>query len=89
MANTVKTLKMNDTRRKVIDVLKNADAPMTLNDIAKVLNVDVKTGTTNALIAAGVLKVAGTVKVPVTTYREVNTYALGDVDLDKLVNTGE
>ena len=83
-----KTMKitMNDTRKAVINTLENADAPMTLKEIAEALGLEkLNSGTTNALVAAGILKVAGTKKVPVVKYNEVNTYTVGD--LTKLEKT--
>lgn len=70
---------MNEKRTAVLTVLKNATEPMTLNEIAEKIGVEkVATGTTNPMIEAGYIKVVGTKKVPVITYREVNVYAIGD-----------
>jgi len=72
---------MNEKRTAVLKALKNATEPMTLNEIAEVIGVEkVATGTTNPMIEAGYIKVVGTKKVPVITYREVNVYAIGDTE---------
>lgn len=72
---------MNEKRKAVLGALKNATEPMTLNEIAEKIGVEkVATGTTNPMIEAGYIKVVGTKKVPVITYREVNVYAIGDTE---------
>lgn len=72
---------MNEKRTAVLKTLKNATEPMTLNEIAEAIGVEkVATGTTNPMIEAGYIKVVGTKKVPVITYREVNVYAIGDTE---------
>ena len=72
---------MNEKRTAVLTVLKNATEPMTLNEIAEKIGAEkVATGTTNPMIEAGYIKVVGTKKVPVITYREVNVYAIGEVE---------
>jgi transcriptional regulator of NAD metabolism len=72
---------MNEKRTAVLTVLKNATEPMTLNEIAEKIGAEkVATGTTNPMIEAGYIKVVGTKKVPVITYREVNVYAIGDTE---------
>lgn len=70
---------MNEKRKAVLETLRNATEPMTLNEIAEKIGVDkVATGTTNPMIENGFIKVAGTKHVPVITYREVNVYVIGD-----------
>lgn len=70
---------MNEKRTAVLKALENAAEPMTLNEIAEVIGAEkVATGTTNPMIEAGYIKVVGTKRVPVVTYREVNVYAIGD-----------
>lgn len=72
---------MNEKRTAVLTALKNATEPMTLNEIAEVIGAEkVATGTTNPMIEAGYIKVVGTKRVPVVTYREVNVYAIGDTE---------
>lgn len=72
---------MNEKRKAVLGALKNATEPMTLNEIAEVIGAEkIATGTTNPMIEAGYIKVVGTKKVPVITYREVNVYAIGDTE---------
>ena len=70
---------MNEKRVKVLETLRNATEPMTLNEIAEKIGVEkIATGTTNPMIENGYIKVVGTKKVPVITYREVNVYAIGE-----------
>ena len=70
---------MNEKRMKVLETLRNATEPMTLNEIAEKIGVEkIATGTTNPMIENGYIKVVGTKKVPVITYREVNVYAIGE-----------
>ena len=70
---------MNEKRVKVLETLKNATEPMTLQEIADTIGVEkIATGTTNPMIENGFIKVVGTKKVPVITYREVNVYAIGE-----------
>lgn len=71
-------VKMNPTREKVLAVLKDADGEMTLAEISEAAGVEVKTGTTNAMLAAGLIKKVGTRKVAKTVYVEVATYAIGE-----------
>ena len=68
---------MNETRKGVLNVLKGAKAPMTLNEVAEAMGVEkVGTGTTNTMVQAGLIRVAGKRKVAKTVYVEVNTYEL-------------
>ena len=70
---------MNEKRKAVLETLRNATEPMTLNEIAEKIGVEkVATGTTNPMIENGYIKVAGTKRVPVITYREVNVYVIGE-----------
>jgi predicted transcriptional regulator len=72
---------MNAKRKAILETLKNATEPMTLNEIAEKIGVEkVATGTTNPMIENGFIKVVGTKRVPVITYREVNVYAIGEVE---------
>jgi Fe2+ or Zn2+ uptake regulation protein len=71
-------VKMNPTREKVLAVLKDADGEMTLAEISEAAGVEVKTGTTNAMLTAGLIKKVGTKKVAKTVYVEVATYAIGE-----------
>lgn len=73
---------MNEKRKQVLEVLKNAQEPMTLNEIAQVMQVEkIATGTTNPMIETGLIKVVGTKRVPIISYREVNVYEVGDLSL--------
>lgn len=68
-------LVMNDLRKNVIEVLKNASAPMTLDEISTAVGTPVKTGTTNAMVSAGVIVKAGDREVLKPSTRKVATYA--------------
>lgn len=46
---------MNETRTKVIEVLKNANRAMTLAEISAEAGVKVSSGTTNGMVAAGMI----------------------------------
>ena len=74
----VKKVVMNKTRKGVLDLLKSNAEGLTLAEIGEKLGKKVVSGTTNAMLQAGYIKVVGTKKVPVITYREVSVYALGD-----------
>lgn len=81
---------MNEKRVKVLETLRNATEPMTLNEIANAIGVDkVATGTTNPMIENGYIKVVGTKRVPVVTYREVNVYTIGDNTPENETEKGE
>lgn len=71
-------VKMNPTREKVIAVLKDAEEPLTLAEISDKVGQEVKTGTTNAMLTAGLIRKVGTRKVAKTVYVEVATYAIGE-----------
>lgn len=77
-------LNMNEKRVAVLDVLKNTNEPITLAQIAEKAGMPINSGTTNAMITAGLIKKVGTTKVEKVTYVEVTTYALGDVTLEDL-----
>lgn len=76
---TIKNINMNSTRTAVMRVLKdNTDKELTLSEISELAGVEVKSGTTNAMVSAGLIRKVGTRKVAVVRYVEVATYALGD-----------
>lgn len=71
---------MNEKRQAIVNVLKGANEPMTLNEIAMKMGVEkIASGTTNAMLEAGIIKVAGTKRVPIVSYREVNVYEMGEM----------
>ena len=73
---------MNEKRTAVINTLKNATTPMTLAEIANKAGVEVKTGTTNAMVKAGLIKVAGEREIvcPACGHKHtVKEYSLGDL----------
>jgi len=72
------TIKMNETRKAVIDALKGANEALTLAEISEIAGVEVKTGTTNAMVSAGIIRKVGTKKVAKVVYVEVATYEMGD-----------
>ena len=69
---------MNQKREAILKALKEAKEPQTLEDLSTIIGEEVKTGTTNAMVTAGLIKKVGTRKVAKTVYVEVATYALGD-----------
>ena len=78
MANKI-NVKLNEKRVAILEVLKTAEKPMTLAEIADAVGTEVKTGTTNALVTAGMIRKVGTRKVAKTVYVEVAEYAIGEV----------
>ena len=71
---------MNEKRQAIVNVLKGANEPMTLNEIAMKMGVEkIASGTTNVMLEAGIIKVAGTKRVPIVSYREVNVYEMGEI----------
>ena len=73
---------MNEKRTAVIEALKNAITPMTLAEIANKAGVEVKTGTTNAMVKAGLIKVAGEREIicPACGHKHtVKEYTIGDL----------
>lgn len=72
---------MNEKRNQVVEVLKGAAEPMTLSEISAKIGTEIKTGTTNAMVASGAIRKVGTKKVAKTVYVEVATYELGDVNV--------
>ena len=81
MKKEIKVVK-NEKRVAIVNALENANEPMTLADISKVVGFDVKTGTTNPMVEADIIRKVGTVKVPVVTYREVAVYAIGEKKME-------
>lgn len=75
-------VKVNETRVAVVNALKGAEKGMTLAEISEKVGKEVKTGTTNAMVAAGILVKVGTRKVAKTVYVEVAEYALGNTALE-------
>lgn len=72
-------LAVNEMRKGVVNTLANSNEAMTLAEVAKAMGVEkVNTGTTNAMVNAGVLVKVGTKRVAKTVYVEVATYALGE-----------
>ena len=78
MENKQINIKMNEKREGVLKVLKNADKALTLAEISELVGSEVKSGTTNAMVAAGLIRKVGTRKVAKTTYVEVAEYAIGE-----------
>ena len=72
-------IKMNEKRTAILEALKTAEKPMTLAELATAMGVEkIATGTTNAMVKAGLIRKAGTVKVAKVVYVEVATYELGE-----------
>lgn len=75
-------IKMNEKRTAVIETLKNATAPMTLAEIANAAGVEVKSGTTNAMVKVGLIVVAGEREIICPTCGHKHTvkeYKIGDL----------
>ena len=73
---------MNEKRTAVIEALKNATAPMTLAEIANKAGVEIKSGTTNAMVKAGLIVVSGEREIvcPACGHKhKVKEYTLGDL----------
>ena len=73
---------MNEKRTAVINTLKNATTPMTLGEIANKAGVEIKTGTTNAMVKAGLIVVAGEREIicPACGHKHtVKEYKIGDL----------
>lgn len=77
MEKTFKKITMNAVRKSVIEVLAVAQEPMTLAEIGAKIGCPVKSGTTNAMVAAGIIKVAGKKTVTVMKPKENATYSVG------------
>ena len=75
-------IKMNEKRNAVIETLKNATAPMTLAEIANAAGIEIKSGTTNAMVKVGLIVVAGEREIvcPACGHKhKVKEYTLGDL----------
>ena len=83
MEQKVIKIKMNPTREKVLEVLKKAEKPLTLAEISERAGIEVKSGSTNPLVAAGVIKIAGEVRVPVIRKEPRKVYTLGNLEVLK------
>lgn len=73
---------MNEKRTAVINTLKNATAPMTLGEIANKAGVEIKSGTTNAMVKAGLIVVSGEREIicPACGHKHtVKEYKIGDL----------
>ena len=73
---------MNEKRTAVIETLKNATAPMTLTEISNAAGVEVKSGTTNAMVKVGLIVVSGEREIvcPACGHKhKVKEYTLGDL----------
>ena len=73
---------MNEKRTAVIETLKNATAPMTLTEISNAAGIEVKSGTTNAMVKVGLITVAGEREIvcPACGHKHtVKEYKIGDL----------
>ena len=80
--NKTMKVEMNEKRVKILEVLKEAESPMTLAEISKFAGFVVKTGTTNAMVKAGMMVKAGVREIvcPVCgSKHKVAEYTLGTV----------
>ena len=72
--------KLNQKQTAVLNVLKGADKPMTLAEIGTAIGSPVKSGTTNTLVARGLMKIVGerVVVCPCCGKKtKVNEYSIG------------
>ena len=73
---------MNEKRTAVINTLKNATTPMTLAEIANKSGIEIKSGTTNAMVKAGLIVVSGEREIVCTACGHKHTvkeYKIGDL----------
>lgn len=73
-------LVMNEKRTAIVNTLKASDKPMTLAEISAVVGFEVKSGTTNTLIKAGVMVATGKREIicPMCgSKHKVNEYVFG------------
>lgn len=73
-------LVMNEKRTAIVNTLKTSDKPMTLAEISAVVGFEVKSGTTNTLIKAGVMVATGKREIvcPMCgSKHKVNEYVFG------------
>ncbi len=79
MAEKKINVKMNEKRNAILNVLANASEPMTLAEIANALGEDkIATGTTNAMVTAGLMKKVGEKEITIMVKKKITTYAIGD-----------
>lgn len=74
-------LNLTDNRKAILSTLRSATAPLTLAEISALVGFEVKTGSTNALVKAGAIKVAGerTIVCPACGRKHtVKEYVIGD-----------
>lgn len=77
MTKTIKNVVMNETRKAVIKTLKASTEPLTLAEISTKIGKKVASGSTNAMVAVGMIKVVGQKEVITYRPKPVNTYKLG------------
>lgn len=80
-------VKMNENRVAIVNVLSSATAPMTLAEISEKVGFEVKTGTTNTMVKAGILVVAGerTIKCPCCGHKHVvKEYSIGTIPTEEV-----
>lgn len=81
---TINKINMNAVRKSVIEVLSTAKEPMTLAEIGEKVGSTIKSGTTNAMVAVGMIKVAGKKTVTVMKPKENSTYTIGTDDFKEV-----
>lgn len=73
---------MNEKRNAIIKTLTAAEKPLTLAEISAQANMEIASGSMNALVKAGIVLVAGdrTIECPVCHRRRtVKEYTIGDI----------
>lgn len=75
MANT---WKMNEKQTKFMEVLANADKPLTLKEISAIAGFEIATGSINTLLTKGYVIHGEDAEVEVVVKKKVSTYKLAD-----------
>lgn len=73
-----KTWQANDKQKKVMEILANADHPLTLNEISAIYGENIATGSINTLLTKGLMVHGEDAEVEVVVKKKVATYKLAD-----------
>lgn len=75
----VKNIAKTELRDKVLKVLQESAEPLTLAEISTKVGVKINSGTTNVLVAEGILVNGEDKMVEVVKKEPRKTYAIGDI----------
>ena len=75
----VKNIAKTELRDKVLKVLQESAEPLTLAEISAKVGVKINSGTTNVLVAEGILVNGEDKMVEVVKKEPRKTYAIGDI----------